>query len=80
MLLFLTMPLISLYLSGAVKIARHDALYAALLAAVWSGYFTHDGLLRTRLAPLLVRAGQLMLLAGVAGFFGFVYWIVLTHP
>lgn len=68
------------YLSGAVKIARHDALYAALLAAVWSVYFTHDKLLRTRLGPLVARIGQLSLIAGVAGFFGFVYWIVLTHP
>ena len=81
LLLFVTIPTAFLYLSGAVKVARHDDLYAALLATVWGFYFVHEPLLRIRvLGPLLVRAGQLSLLASVAGFFGLVYWIVLTHP
>ena len=80
LLLFVTIPVAFLYLSGAVNVERHDALYAAMLAAVWGFYFASGKLLRTRLGPLLVRAGQFMLLAGVAGFFGFVYWLILTHP
>jgi len=80
LLLFVTIVAAFLYLSGAVDVRRHDALYAALLTVVWSAYFTHDRLLRTRLGPLLVRGGQVLLLAGIAGFFGLVYWLILTHP
>jgi len=59
--------------------ARHDSRYAALLAMVWGAYFTSDKLLGTRLGPLLVRAGRLLLLAGVVSFFGGVYWLILAH-
>lgn len=79
LLFFLTIPAAFVYLSRAVNVARHDALYAALLVAIWGFYFTHDRLLRTRLGPLLVRIGRLLLIVTIAGFFGFVYWIVLTH-
>jgi hypothetical protein len=48
LLFFLTVPAAFLYLSGAAGVARHDTLYAALLAAVWSFYFIHDKLLRIR--------------------------------
>jgi len=66
------------YLSGAVGVARHDALYASLLTVIWSLYFAHDKLLRTRLGPLLIRAGRLLLFAGLAGFFGGIYWLILA--
>jgi len=79
LLMYLTIPAAFLYLSGAAYMARHDGLYAVLLAAVWSVYFTSDTLRRTRLGLLLVRAGMLLVLAGVAGFFGFVYWLILRH-
>ena len=78
LLLFVTIPAALLYLSGAVDVARHDALYASLLAAVWGVYFLQDRLLRTRLGPLLMRVGQLLVLAGVAGFFGGIYWLILA--
>src|SRR5581483_3897751 len=79
LLLFLTIPAAFLYLSGAAGVARHDSLYAALLAAVWGFYFIHDKLLRIRvLGPLLVRAGRLLLLAGVAGFVGGIYWLIFS--
>jgi len=76
---FLTVPAASLYLSGAVDVTRHDALYTALLAAVWGIYFLHDQLLRTRLGPLLIRTGRLLLIAALAGFFGGIYWLIFTH-
>lgn len=79
-LLFLTIPAAFLYLSGAAHFARHDTLYALLLAAVWGFYFTSERWLSSRLGPLLTRAGVLLGSAGIAGFFGFVYWLVLTHP
>ena len=78
LLLFVTIAAAFLYLSGAVDVARHDALYASLLAAVWGVYFLQDRLLRTRLGPLLMRVGQLLVLAGVAGFFGGIYWLILA--
>jgi hypothetical protein len=78
LLLIVTLLVAFLYLTGAVSVARHDALYAALLAAVWSLYFIHDKLLRTRLGLLLRRAGRLLLLAAVASFFGGIYWLILT--
>ena len=77
-MLCVTIPVTFLYLSGAVDVARHDAIYASLLAAVWGVYFVQDKLLRTRLGPLLVRVGQLLVLAGVAGFFGGIYWLILA--
>jgi hypothetical protein len=80
LLLLMTIPAAFLYLSGAVHVARHDTLYAALLAVVWGMYFTSDKLLRTRLGTLLMRAGLLLGFAGIAGFFGFVYWLILSHP
>jgi hypothetical protein len=76
LMMFLTVPAASLYLSGAVDVARHDTLYTALLAAAWGLYFFHDRLLRTRLGPLLIRAGRLLLLTGLAGFFGGIYWLI----
>jgi hypothetical protein len=77
LLLFVTIPAAFLYLSGAVDVARHDTLYASLLVVVWGLYFFHDKLLQTRLVPLLMRIGRLLLLAGVAGFFGGIYWLIL---
>ena len=78
LLFFLTIPAAALYLSGAVNVARHDTLYTALLAALWGLYFLHPPLLRLPVVgPLLVRAGRLLLLAGVAGFFGGIYWLIL---
>jgi len=69
------------YLSGSVNVARHNTLYAVLLGAVWGFYFIHPLLLRIRvLGPLLALAGRLLLIGGVAGFFGFVLWLVLSHP
>ena len=80
LLFFVTILIVFLYLSGTVTVARHDALYAALLTVVWSAYFMHEKLLRIGvLGPLLARAGQLLLIASGAGFFGFVYWFILTH-
>jgi hypothetical protein len=78
-LLCLTLVAAFLYLSGAVSMVRHDGLYAALLAAVWGFYFMHEPLLRMRVfGPLLIRTGQLLLLAAAAGFFGGIYWLILS--
>ena len=79
LLLFVTIPAAFAYLSGAVHVARHDALYAALLIAVWGLYFSSDKLLRTRLGPLLVQTGRLSLIAGIGGFFGGIYWLIFTN-
>lgn len=79
-LLMVTLLGAFLYLTGAANVARHDALYAALLAAAWGFYFFHDRLLRTRLGPLLMLAGQLLPPAAAVSFFGFVLWLVLSHP
>lgn len=80
MLLFVTIPAAFLYLSGAAHVARHDGLCMVLLAAVWGFYFLHDKLLQLRvLGPLLVRAGRLLLLAGLAGFFGCIYWLIFRN-
>ena len=68
-----------LYLFGAAGLARHDTLYALLLATVWGLYFFHVPLLRTRIGPLLRRGGQLLLIASAVGFFGGIYWLILTH-
>lgn len=76
LLFFLTIPAAFLYLAGAVDIARHDALYAVLLAAVWGFYFLHDKLLLTRLGPLLMRVGRLLMLLAAASFFGGIYWLI----
>lgn len=74
-----TFPAAFLYLSGAIDVARHDTLYAALLSAVWGFYLLHPPLLRIRiLGPLLIGAGRLLLIAGVFGFFGMMYWVILT--
>jgi len=73
----LTIPAAFLYLSGAVDVARHDTLYASLLAVVWGLYFFNDKLLQTRLGPPLIRAGRFLLFSGVAGFFGGIYWLIL---
>lgn len=80
LLFLLTLPAAFLYLSGVAGLSRHDACYAALLAAVWGGYFLHERLLRSRLGPLLTWAGRLLLLALTAGCFGGLYWLVLSHP
>lgn len=77
LLLFLTIPAAFLYLSGAVDVARHDTVYTALLAVVWGLYFFNDKLLQTRLGPPLMRVGRLLLFAGVAGFFGGIYGLIL---
>jgi hypothetical protein len=79
-LLWATLAAAAGYLSGTAGLARHDVLYAALLVAIWSFYFGLDVLLRTRrIGPLLRWAGRLLLLAVVFGFFGGVYWLILTH-
>ncbi|HWG42674.1 MAG TPA: hypothetical protein VN688_07800 [Gemmataceae bacterium] len=75
LLLMVTLVAAFLYLSGAADVARHDVLYAALLAAVWGLYFMNDKLLRTRVGSLLARVGQFLLLAG---FFGGIYWLIRT--
>jgi len=67
------------YLSGAASVARHDARYLALLVAVWGLYFFHVPLVRTRLGPLLVLAGRLLRIASAVGFFGGIYYLILTH-
>jgi hypothetical protein len=60
--------------------ARHDSLYAALLAIVWGLYLILPLLLRVRvLGPLLAPAGRVLGWAGFAAFFGFVYWLILSH-
>jgi hypothetical protein len=79
LLLFATILAAFLYLSGALDVARHDALYTALLAAVWSFYFIHDKLLRTRLGPVLMRMGQFLLVAGLAGCFGGIFWLIFWN-
>jgi hypothetical protein len=80
LLLLATLVGAFLYLTGAAGIARHDALYAVLLAAVWGLYLFHPLLLRTRrLGPLLALAGKLVVLGGGGAFFGLVYWLILTH-
>jgi hypothetical protein len=79
-LLSATIPIAFLYLSGAITVARHDGLYAALLAGVWGFYFLHDRLLRIRvLGPLLIGVGRLLLFAAVAGFFGGIYWLIFSR-
>lgn len=80
MLFCLTLPVAFLYLSGAAHVARRDTLYAVLLASIWSLYFLHPSLLRTCLGTLLLRAGLLLAFASVAGFFTFIYWLILSHP
>jgi hypothetical protein len=78
--LLLTMVAAGLYLSGAAGVARHDALYTALLVAVWGLYFLHKPLRRRPvIGPLLEIAGQVLLLAGVFSSFGFLYWLILAH-
>jgi len=79
LLFFATIVAAFLYLSGAADVARHDVLYAALLAAVWGLYFSCDKLLRTRLGPLLMQTGRLLLLGGIAGFFGGIYWLIFRN-
>jgi hypothetical protein len=76
----LTFPAAFLYLSGAVSVARHDTLYAALLSSVWGFYLLHPPLLRIRvLGPLLIGAGRFLLAATVIGFFAGVYWVIFSH-
>ena len=79
-LLWATLIAAVLYLSGMANVARHDARYAGLLVAVWTFYYLHEFLLGTRLGPLLVSAGRLLLLSILVACFGFEYWLVLTHP
>lgn len=79
MLLFVTIPAAFVYLSGAVNFGRDDRLYEALLAAVWGIYLLHPPLLQTRLGPLLMQIGWFLLFAGVAGFFGGIYWLILAR-
>ena len=79
LLLVATLVSAFFYLSGAASLTRHDARYIVLLVAVWVFYFLHDFLLATRLGPLLVLAGRLLLIASVVGFFGGIYWLILTH-
>jgi len=80
LLLRATLVTAFLYLSGAVSVARHDILYAGLLAAVWGLYFASGPLLRTRLlGPALARAGQVFGIAAAVTFFGFIYWLVLSR-
>ena len=59
---------------------RGTTRYAAHVGSAWSLYFHHGKLLRNALGPLLMRAGQFLLIAAAAGFFGFVLWLVLSHP
>lgn len=80
-LLVVTLLLAFLYLTRVAEEARHDGLYGAALAAVWGFYFFHDRLLRVRvLGPLATLAGRLLPPAAVVSFFGFVLWLVLSHP
>ena len=75
-----TLVAVFFYLSGAGGMARHDRLYAALLVAIWGVYFFHPALLRVRvLGPLLIAAGRVLVLAGLAGFFGGIYWLIFSH-
>lgn len=69
-----------LYLSGLAGVARDDRFYTKLLTAVWGFYFLHRPLLKVRiLGPLLIVAGRILLVAGIFGFFGGVYWIILRN-
>ena len=79
LLLVATLVSAFVYLSGAASVARHDARYLALLVAVCVFYFLHEFLLATRLGPLLMLAGRLVLFGSVVGFFGGIYWLILTH-
>jgi hypothetical protein len=79
-LLWGTLISAGLYLSGMANVARHDARYAGLLAAVWTCYFLHEFLLGTRLGPLLVWTGRLLRVSVLVACFGFEYWLVLSHP
>jgi hypothetical protein len=78
LLFFATIAAAFLYLSGVANVTRHDVLYAALLAAVWCVYFLYDKLLGTRLGPVLMLVGRLLILVAAAGFFGGIYWLILT--
>jgi hypothetical protein len=68
------------YIFDVGGMARHDTLCKALLGAAWGFYFVSPLLLRVRvLGPLLIGAGRLLLLGTVFGFFGGIYWLVLSH-
>ena len=80
LLLVTTLVATFLYLTELVSVVRHDALYAALLAAAWSCYFASGQVLRTRrLGPALASAVRALAALALILFFGFVYWLVLTH-
>ena len=80
LLLFATLLAACLYLSGVSGVERHDALYGALLAAVWLLFFAYEPLLRTRvLGPILARAGQVFVAIAGLLFFGFLYWLILSR-
>jgi hypothetical protein len=68
-----------LYLTGLAGVARDDRFYTGVLTAVWGFYFLHKPLLKVRvLGPLLVLAGRVLAFAAVAGFFGGIYWVILS--
>ena len=79
LLLAATLVATFLYLSELVGIARHNALYAALLATAWTCYFVSGPLLRVRvLGPALACAGRMLAGFTIAVFFGFLYWLIRT--
>lgn len=81
LLLSITILAAFFYLSGSVHAGQHDALYTGLLVAVWGLYFASDRLLRIPMLGTVLRyVAQLLLFVSVAGFFGFVLWLVLSHP
>ena len=80
LLLIVTLLAACLYLTGAVRVARHDALYSLLLVAVWNAYILYPSLLRIPvLGPLLAWAVQFLLIAGIPGFFGGIYALIWSH-
>lgn len=77
LLLAATMVATFLYLSELVRIARHDTLYAALLAAAWACYFASGPLLSMRVVgPALACAGRVFAGLTIALSFGFLYWLL----
>jgi hypothetical protein len=80
LLLIVTLLASWFYLTGVVHLARHDALYTLLLVAVWNAYLFYPSLLRVPvLGPLLAQAVQLLLIAGIVGFFGGIYALIWSH-
>jgi hypothetical protein len=78
-MVLVTLVAVFAYLFDAGGMTRHDTLCKALLGAFWCFYFLSPLLLRVRvLGPFLIGAGRLLLLAIFIGFFGGVYWVILS--